>query len=115
MANRRYLFFARQAEKEDIPEVAELFRETAEPRQATPSATPSTWLVWRPATDEPMAPPRRTSRQRSSGDIRVHCDVPGFASTARGRALRKWRTVLNLARAERTHAGDTRSIDKVRG
>lgn len=30
MANRRYLFFARQADKENITEVAELFRETAE-------------------------------------------------------------------------------------
>jgi rubrerythrin len=41
-ANRRYLYFARKADVEGYPEVAGMFRDVAEARPATRSATSST-------------------------------------------------------------------------
>src|ERR1035438_4337815 len=55
MANRRYLFFARQAEKENITEVAELFRDTAEAETGHAFGHAEYLVgVGDPATDEPM-------------------------------------------------------------
>jgi rubrerythrin len=51
-ANRRYLYFAKQADVEGYPEVAGNFRDTAEARPATPTATSTTsgWWATRPPT-----------------------------------------------------------------
>ena len=55
MANRRYLFFARQADKENIMEVAELFRDTAEAETGHAFGHAEYLVgVGDPATDEPM-------------------------------------------------------------
>jgi len=119
MANRRYLFFARQADKENITEVAELFRETAEAETGHAFGHAEYLVgVGDPATDEPMGTTEQNLASAVVGETYEFTAMyPGFASTARDEGFEEvadW--FSTLARAERTHAGRyQKALDKIRG
>jgi rubrerythrin len=77
-ANRRYLYFAKQADIEGYPDVGGLFRDTAE---AETGHAHGHLDYLKQAGDPPRAsrsaPPTRTSPPRWPARLRVHRDVPG--------------------------------------
>jgi rubrerythrin len=107
-ANRRYLFFARQADKENLPEVAELFRDTAE-GETGHALSHAEFLapVGDPATGEPIGTTALNLASAVAGETYEFTAMyPGFAATARDEGfdeIAEW--FSTLARAERTHAG----------
>ena len=108
MANRRYLFFARQADKENIAEVAELFRETAEAETGHAFGHAEYLVgVGDPATDEPMGTTEENLASAVVGETYEFTAMyPGFASTAREEGfddIAEW--FETLAKAEKSHAG----------
>jgi rubrerythrin len=118
MANRRYLFFARQAEKENLAEVAELFRDTAEGETGHAFGHAEYLVgVGDPATDEPMGSTDENLASSVAGETYEFTAMyPGFAATARDEGfgeIADW--FATLARAERTHAGRyQKALDKLR-
>jgi len=117
MANRRYLFFARQAESEKATEVAELFRDTAE-AETGHAFGHAEFLVGAgdPATDEPMGTTAQNLASAVAGETYEFTAMyPGFAATAREEGfdeIADW--FGTLARAERTHAGRyQKALDKL--
>jgi rubrerythrin len=119
MANRRYLFFARQADKDGVPEVAELFRDTAE-GETGHAFGHAEYLVGAgdPATDEPIGSTEQNLSSAVVGETYEFTAMyPGFAATAREEGFEEiadW--FATLARAERTHAGRfQKALDKLRG
>lgn len=118
MANRRYLFFARQADKEQITEVAELFRDTAEAETGHAFGHAEYLVgVGDPATDEPMGTTQENLASAVIGETYEFTAMyPGFAATAREEGfddVADW--FSTLARAERTHAGRyQKALDKLR-
>jgi len=105
MANRRYLFFARQAETAE-----------AETGHAFGHAE---YLVGvgDPATDEPMGTTEQNLASAVVGETYEFTAMyPGFAATAREEGFTEvsdW--FSTLARAERTHAGRyQKALDKLR-
>ena len=119
MANRRYLFFARQADKDGVPEVAELFRDTAE-GETGHAFGHAEYLVGAgdPATDEPIGTTEQNLASAVVGETYEFTAMyPGFAATAREEGFEEiadW--FATLARAERTHAGRfQKALDKLRG
>ena len=118
MANRRYLFFARTAEAEKHPEVAELFRDTAE-AETGHAFGHIEFLVAAgdPATDEPIGTTEENLASAVAGETYEFTAMyPGFAKTARDEGFEEiadWFTTL--ARAERTHAGRyEKALEKLR-
>jgi rubrerythrin len=108
MANRRYLFFARQAEKENLTEVAELFRDTAE-GETGHALSHAEYLApaGDPATNEPIGTTVLNLASAVAGETYEFTAMyPGFSATAREEGfdeIADW--FATLARAERTHAG----------
>lgn len=119
MANRRYLFFARQADKENLPEIAELFRDTAEGETGHAFGHAEYLVgVGDPATDEPMGTTEENLASSVAGETYEFTAMyPGFSSTAREEGFEEiadW--FATLARAERTHAGRyEKALAKLRG
>lgn len=118
MANRRYLFFARQAEKENYSEVADLFRDTAE-GETGHAFGHAEFLVAAgdPATDEPIGTTELNLASAVAGETYEFTAMyPGFAATAREEGFAEisdW--FATLARAERTHAGRfEKALEKLR-
>lgn len=118
MANRRYLFFARQADKENLAEVAELFRDTAEGETGHAFGHAEHLLaVGDPATDEPIGTTEQNLASAVAGETYEFTAMyPGFAATAREEGfdeIADW--FSTLARAERTHAGRfEKALEKLR-
>jgi len=107
-ANRRYLYFAKQADIEGYPEISGLFRDTAEGETGhahghldylKKTGDPATGL---PFTDVP-----EMLKSAVAGETHEYTDMyPGMARAAREEGfpeIADW--FETLAKAERSHAG----------
>ena len=102
-ANRRYLYFAKVADVEGHPDIAGLFRDTAEGETGHAHGhLDYLKQVGDPATGEPIGntreEPEGVDRRR---DLRVHQDVPGLRQDRARRGLRGSRRVVRDAGARR--------------
>jgi len=106
-ANRRYLYFANKADIEGYPEVATLFRATAEGETGHAHGhLDYLALVGDPATDMPMGSTADNLRSAVAGETHEYTDMyPGMAKAAREEGfdeIADW--FETLAKAERSHA-----------
>ena len=106
--NRRYLYFAKQADAEGYPDVAGLFRESAEGEAGhAHGLLDYLKLVGDPATDLPIGETADNLKAAVAGETRAHADVyPGMAKTAREEGFSEiadW--FETLAKDEKSHAG----------
>ena len=106
-ANRRYLYFANKADVEGRPDVAALFRSTAEGE--TGHAHGHLEFLEQcgdPATGLPIGPTRDNLKAAVAGETHEYTDMyPGMAKTARAEGhdeIADW--FETLAKAERSHA-----------
>ena len=107
-ANRRYLYFAKQADIEGFPEVARLFRDTAEGETGHAHGhLDYLRSVGDPATGEPISEIDEMLKAAVAGETHEYTDMyPGMAKTAREEGFAEiadW--FETLAKAERSHAG----------
>ena len=107
-ANRRYLYFAKQADVEGYPEVAGNFRETAEGETGHAHGHLDYMKpVGDPATDLPIGDTTDNLRSAIAGETHEYTDMyPGMAKTAREEGFAEvadW--FETLAKAEKSHAG----------
>ena len=107
-ANRRYLFFAKQADIEGFPEVAGLFRDTAEGETGHAHGHLEYMKkVGDPATSLPLGDVPQMLAAAVAGETHEYTDMyPGMAKTARDEGFAEiadW--FETLAKAERSHAG----------
>ena len=107
-ANRRYLYFAKQADVEGYPEVAGNFRETAEGETGHAHGhLDYLKKVGDPATDLPIGDTTDNLKAAVAGETHEYTDMyPGMAKTAREEGfdeIADW--FETLAKAERSHAG----------
>jgi len=106
-ANRRYLYFANKADVEGHPEVAALFRSTAEGETGHAHGHLDYLAeVGDPATDLPIGPSESNLKAAVAGETHEYTDMyPGMAKTARDEGfdeIADW--FETLAKAERSHA-----------
>ena len=107
-ANRRYLAFAQQADLEGLPDVAAIFRSTAE-GETGHALGHLDFLkqVGDPATGKPIGATADNLRAAIAGETYEYTEMyPGFAKTARDEGLieiAEWFEML--AAAEKSHAG----------
>jgi rubrerythrin len=106
-ANRRYVYFARQADVEGYPEIAGLFRDTAEGE--TGHANGFMDFLKRlgdPVTDLPIGNTAANLGAAIAGETQEHADkYPKMAQTARAEGFAdivEW--FDTLAKAEKNHA-----------
>ena len=107
-ANRRYLYFARQADIEGHPDVGGLFRDTAEAETGHAHGhLDFLKSVGDPATDKPIGSTDKNLVAAVTGETYEYTQMyPGMAKTAREEQLdeiAEW--FETLAKAERSHAG----------
>ena len=107
-ANRRYLYFAKQADIEGYPDVARLFRDTAEGETGHAHGhLDYLRAVGDPATEKPMITVDEMLRAAIDGETHEYTDMyPGMAKMAREEGFAEiadW--FETLAKAERSHAG----------
>ena len=107
-ANRRYLYFARQADVEGYPDIAGLFRDTAEGETGHAHGHMDFLKeVGDPATGEPFGATDKNLKAAIAGETYEYTEMyPGFARTAREEGfdeVAEW--FETLARAEKSHAG----------
>ena len=107
-ANRRYLYFAKQADVEGYPEVASNFRETAEGETGHAHGhLDYIKEVGDPATGLPIGDSTDNLKAAVAGETDEYTDMyPGMAKTARGEGfdeIADW--FETLAKAEKSHAG----------
>src|SRR6267142_697134 len=107
MANRRYLYFARMADVEGQPDIAGLFRDTAEGE--TGHAHGHLDYIKRvgdPATGLPIGDSRLNLKAAIAGETHEYTDMyPGMAKSARDEGFSEiadW--FETLAKAEKSHA-----------
>ncbi|MDO8440174.1 MAG: rubrerythrin family protein [Polaromonas sp.] len=106
-ANRRYLYFANKADVEGQPDVAALFRSTAEGETGHAHGHLE-WLeqCGDPATGMPFGATRQNLASAVAGETHEYTDMyPGMAKTARDEGhdeVADW--FETLAKAERSHA-----------
>jgi rubrerythrin len=102
-ANRRYLYFANKADVEGRPDVAALFRSTAEGETGHLEFLEQ---CGDPATGLPIGPTRDNLKAAVAGETHEYTDMyPGMAKTARAEGhdeIADW--FETLAKAERSHA-----------
>jgi rubrerythrin len=108
MANRRYLYFARQADVEGQPDIAGLFRDTAEGETGHAHGhLDYLRKVGDPATGLPIGETKLNLKAAIHGETHEYTDMyPGMARTAREEGFTEiadW--FETLARAEKSHAG----------
>ena len=108
MANRRYLYFARMADVEGQPDIAGLFRDTAEGETGHAHGhLDYLRKVGDPATGLPIGETRLNLKAAIHGETHEYTDMyPGMAKTAREEGfdeIADW--FETLARAEKSHAG----------
>jgi rubrerythrin len=106
-ANRRYLYFANKADVEGHPEVAALFRSTAEGETGHAHGHLDYLAeVGDPATDLPIGASSDNLKAAVAGETHEYTDMyPGMAKTARDEGfdeIADW--FETLAKAERSHA-----------
>jgi rubrerythrin len=107
-ANRRYLYFARQADVEGYPDVAGLFRDVAE-GETGHAFGHFEFLeeVGDPVTGQPVGTTDKNLKSAIEGETYEFSQMyPGFAKTAREEGFEEiadW--FETLARAEKSHAG----------
>ena len=106
-ANRRYLYFAKQADIEGYPDVAGLFRDTAEGETGHAHGHLEYMeQVGDPATDLPIGRTRDNLKSAVAGETHEYTDMyPGMAKDARAEGFAEiadW--FETLAKAERSHA-----------
>ena len=107
-ANRRYLFFAKAADIEGYPEVAGLFRDTAEGETGHAHGhLDYLKKVGDPATGLPIQEVAQMLQSAVAGETHEYTDMyPGMAKAAREEGFSEiadW--FETLAKAERSHAG----------
>jgi len=107
-ANRRYLYFAKHADIEGYPEVAGLFRDTAEGETGHAHGHLDYMKkAGDPATDMPIGEVAEMLQSAVAGETHEYTDMyPGMAKTARDEGfpeIADW--FETLAKAERSHAG----------
>jgi rubrerythrin len=107
-ANRRYLYFAKQADIEGYPEVSGLFRDTAEGETGHAHGhLDYLRKVGDPATGMPFVEVAEMLKSAVAGETHEYTDMyPGMAKTAREEGfpeIADW--FETLAKAERAHAG----------
>jgi|TARA_A100001015_G_scaffold217698_1_gene244614 rubrerythrin len=107
-ANRRYLYFAQKADIEGAPDVAGVFRSTAEGETGHAHGHLE-YLeeVGDPATGEAMGETEDNLKSAIKGETHEYTDMyPGMARTAREEGfdeIADW--FETLAKAEKSHAG----------
>ena len=107
-ANRRYLYFAKQADIEGYPDVAGLFKNTADAETGHAHGHLD-WLkqVGDPATDKPIGDTSKNLAAAVAGETYEYTEMyPGMAKTARDEGfaqVAEW--FETLAKAEKSHAG----------
>ncbi|HLC26855.1 MAG TPA: rubrerythrin family protein [bacterium] len=107
-ANRRYLYFARKADIEGYPDVAGVFRDTAE-GETGHAFGHFDFLseVGDPVTGVPVGGTDKNLKSAVEGETYEYTQMyPGFAKTAREEGfeeIAEW--FETLARAEKSHAG----------
>jgi len=107
-ANRRYLYFAREADVEGRPDIAGLFRDTAEGETGHAHGhLDFIREVGDPATGEPIGSTELNLASAVAGETYEYTQMyPGFAKTARDEGhleIAEW--FETLAKAEKAHAG----------
>jgi rubrerythrin len=107
-ANRRYLYFAKAADIEGHPDVAGLFRDTAEGETGHAHGhLDYLKVVGDPATDKPIGDTKKNLASAVAGETHEYTDMyPGMAKAARDEGFTEisdW--FETLAKAEKSHAG----------
>ena len=107
-ANRRYLYFAKVADVEGQPDIAGLFRDTAEGETGHAHGhLDYLKRVGDPATGEPIGDTVKNLKASIAGETYEYTQMyPAFAKTAREEGfeeIAEW--FETLARAEKSHAG----------
>jgi rubrerythrin len=107
-ANRRYLYFAKQADVEGNPDVAGLFRDTAEGETGHAHGhLDYLKSVGDPATGLPIGETTDNLKAAIAGETHEYTDMyPGMAKAAREEGFTEiadW--FETLAKAEKSHAG----------
>src|SRR4051812_14908709 len=107
-ANRRYLYFAKQADVEGRPDIAGLFRDTAEGETGHAHGhLEYLQEVGDPATGEPIGDTEKNLKAAVAGETYEYTQMyPGFARQARDEGfdeIAEW--FETLAKAEKSHAG----------
>ena len=107
-ANRRYLYFAKEADVEGRPDIAGLFRDTAEGETGHAHGHLDFLKeVGDPATGEPIGDTEKNLAAAVAGETYEYTQMyPGFAKTARDEGfaeIAEW--FETLAKAEKAHAG----------
>jgi len=107
-ANRRYLYFAKIADVEGEPDVAGLFRDTAEGETGHAHGhLDYLKSVGDPATGLPIGDTENNLKAAVAGETYEYTDMyPGMAKTARDEGfdeIAQW--FETLAKAEKSHAG----------
>ena len=107
-ANRRYLYFARQADIEGYPEAAGVFKNTADGETGHAFGHLEFLSeVGAPATGKPIGSTDINLAAAVAGETYEYTEMyPGFAATAREEGhdeIAEW--FETLARAEKSHAG----------
>ncbi len=118
-ANRRYLYFARKADIEGQPDVAGVFRDTAEGETGHAFGHfDFIGEVGDPATGAPVGDTALNLKAAIQGETYEYTEMyPGFAKTAREEGfneIAEW--METLARAEKSHAGRfQKALDSLKG
>ena len=107
-ANRRYLYFAKHADIEGRPDIAGLFRDTAEGETGHAHGhLDFLKQVGDPATGKPIGNTKKNLEAAVAGETYEYTEMyPGMAKTARGEGfpeIAEW--METLAKAEKSHAG----------
>ncbi len=107
-ANRRYLYFAKQADVEGYPDIAGLFRDTAEGETGHAHGHLEYMRkIGDPATGLPIGDTVLNLKASVAGETHEYTDMyPGMAKTAREEGFSEiadW--FETLAKAEKSHAG----------
>ena len=107
-ANRRYLYFARVADIEGFPDMAGLFKDTADAETGHAFGHLDFLKeVGDPVTGEPIGKTEKNLKSAVAGETYEYTQMyPAFAKTAREEGfeeIAEW--FETLARAERSHAG----------
>ena len=107
-ANRRYLYFARVADIEGFPDIAGLFKDTADAETGHAFGHLDFLKeVGDPATGEPIGKTEKNLKASVAGETYEYTQMyPGMARTAREEGfpeVAEW--FETLAKAERSHAG----------
>ncbi len=107
-ANRRYLYFAKQADVEGYPDLAGLFRDTAEGETGHAHGhLDYLKAVGDPATGLPIGETTENLKAAVAGETHEYTDMyPGMAKAAREEGFAEiadW--FETLAKAEKSHAG----------